>query len=129
MARIHIQQSKTAQLRKGDEVLIARTGTVTCPVAILERYLSTAKIPPKSERFLFRPIFKTKKGEALRSTKSLSYSRLSQLFKCKLKQFGYRAAKYSLHSLRAGGATTAANAAGPDRLFKRPNQNQPRMAM
>ena len=45
MAKIHVQQSKTDQLRKGNEVLIARTGIATCPVAMLARYLSTANIP------------------------------------------------------------------------------------
>ena len=39
--------------------------------------------------------------------------------KCKLEQLGYKAADYGLHSLRAGGATTAANAAVPDCPFKR----------
>ena len=33
---IIIRQSKTDQLRKGDEVLISRTGTMTCPVVMLE---------------------------------------------------------------------------------------------
>ena len=28
--------SKTDQLRQGDEVLLARTGSCTCPVAMLE---------------------------------------------------------------------------------------------
>ena len=37
---IKIRKSKTGQLRKGDEELISRTGTITCPVAMLERYLN-----------------------------------------------------------------------------------------
>ena len=37
MAKLRIRQSKTDQLRKGDEVLIARTGSHTCQVAMLER--------------------------------------------------------------------------------------------
>ena len=119
MAKLHIRHSKTDQLRKGDEVLLARTGSTTCPVAMLERYMAAAGIQPKSELFLFRPIVKTKKGEVLRSTGSLSYSRLSELFKLKLEQLGYRAADYGLHSLRAGGATAAASAGVSDRLFKR----------
>ena len=32
---------------------------------------------------------------------------------------GYPAVEFGLHSLRAGGATAAANAGVPDRLFKR----------
>jgi len=33
---VKIWDSKTNQLRKGDEVVIARTGTETCTVAMLE---------------------------------------------------------------------------------------------
>ena len=44
---------------------------------------------------------------------------LSELFKCKLEQLGYRVAEYSLSSLHAGVVMTAANAAVPDCLFKR----------
>jgi len=36
---IKIPHSKTDQLRKGDEVIIASSGKATCPVAYLERYL------------------------------------------------------------------------------------------
>ena len=37
----------------------------------------------------------------------------------KLSAVGLDAKKYGFHSLRAGGATAAANAGVPDRLFKR----------
>ena len=119
MLKLHITQSKNDQLRKGDEVLIARTGTATGPEAMLERYMAKAGTDPKSDLFLFRAISNTKNREVLRSAGSLSYSRLSELFKHKLEELGYPAAKYGLHSLRAGGATAAANAGVPDRLFKR----------
>ena len=54
--------------------------------------------------FLFRAITKTKNGEVLRSAGSLSYGRLSELFKHKLEELGYPAAKYGLHivSVQAG---------------------------
>ena len=86
---------------------------------MLERYMAEASIDPKSDLNLFRAITKTKKREVLRSSGSLSYSRLSELFKCKLEDLGYPAAKFGLHSLRVGEATVAANAEVPDRLFKR----------
>ena len=38
---IKIQYSKTDQWRQGDEVLVARTANKTCPVALLEHYMST----------------------------------------------------------------------------------------
>ena len=43
---------------------------------------------------------------------------LRELFKKKMEELGYHASNLVLHSLRAGGATAAANAGIPDRLFK-----------
>ena len=116
---MRITHSKTDQFRHGDEVSIARTRNHTCPVAILERYLQVAKIPIVTTEFLFRPITKTKIGERLRASGQLSYSTLRELFKKKLTELGYTAVEFGLHSLKAGGATAAANAGVPDRLFKR----------
>ena len=53
---ISIPRSKSDQLRQGDQVVIARLNSVTCPVAMLERYMLVAKIPAESKLFLFRPI-------------------------------------------------------------------------
>ena len=116
---IRITHSKTDQLRHGDEVPIARTRNHTCLVAMLERYLRVAQISMNSTDFLFRPITKTKAGEKLRTSGKLSYSTFHELFKKKLTELGYSAVEFGLHSLRAGGATAAANAGVPDRLFKR----------
>ena len=55
----------------------------------------------------------------LKGAGKLSYSCLGELFNEKLKQLGFPAESFSLHSLRAGGATAIANAKVPDRLFKR----------
>ena len=112
---IKIPHSKTDQLRKGDEVIIARSGKATCPVAYLER--SGASL--QEQKFLFRPICKSKKGERLRDAGNISYSCLWEHFKKKVSKLGYNPTEFGLHSLRAGGATTAANAGVPDRLFKR----------
>ena len=62
------------------------------------------------------PIQKTKNG---RDSNHISYSRLRNLFSKKLLFLGFPAQELGLHSLRSGGATTAANAKVPDRLFKR----------
>ena len=96
--------------------VVARTGTPTCPVAMLERYMKAAGISTSSKLKLFRGIVSTKKGERLRASGSLSYTRMREIFLKKLDELGYDKSQFSLHSLRAGGATAAANA---DRLFKR----------
>ena len=54
--RIHIVRSKTNQLRQGDEVVVARTNSATCPVAMLEKYMARTRTPWDDQRFLFRPI-------------------------------------------------------------------------
>ena len=41
---IFIESSKTDQLRDGAWVVIAHTGTLLCPVAMLERYMRMADI-------------------------------------------------------------------------------------
>ena len=120
MLKICIPQSKTDQLRKGDEVVIARSSAPTCPVKMLERYIHMAKIDKMdTELFLFRPLIKSKKGECLRAGGPLGYSTPRELFKKKMRDLGYPTENLGIHSLRAGGATAAANAGVPDRLFKR----------
>ena len=44
---------------------------------------------------------------------------MRELFMVKLKELGFDASKFGMHSLRSGGASAAANAGVPDRLFKR----------
>lgn len=119
MMVIHLPRSKTDQLRRGDEVAIAETGNITCPVAMLEAYMLRTGMPWDDERLLFRPICKTAKSEKLRESGAISYSCLRELFKKKLRELNYDPDKFGLHSLRAGGATAAANNGVPDRLFKR----------
>ena len=54
----------------------------------------------------------------MRKTGGLSYTRLRELLLSKISQLGYDPTLFSMHSLRAGGATAAANAGVEDRLFK-----------
>ena len=77
------------------------------------------RIQKNSKLFLFRQITKTKSGEYLRDYGAISYTTLREQFKTKVKHLGYQAYKFGIHSLRAGGASTVANADVPDRLFKR----------
>lgn len=117
---LHIIASKTDQYRQGASLLIARTGTNTCPVAMMEKYIATGGIDLTSQEKLFRGIVRTKKRETLRASGSLSYTRMRELVLGKLRELGYDAKKFGLHSFRAGGATAAANAQGvTERNFKR----------
>ena len=113
---IKINKSKTDQLCRGDQVVVARGDSRLCPVAMLE---SQAGMQRAEKGFLFRRITKSRNGERLRTGDALSYTRLRECLKEKLLQLGYQASQFGLHSLRAGGATAAANAHVPDRLFRR----------
>ncbi|XP_065904717.1 integrase/recombinase xerD homolog isoform X3 [Dysidea avara] len=119
MLKVNIVKSKNDQLRHGSELLIARTNSSTCPVAMLEQYMARTGMRWGDDCYLFRAIQRTKNGETLRQSGHISYSCVMDLFKKKMSKLGFEAPEFGLHSLRSGGATTAANAGVPDRLFKR----------
>ena len=116
---INVQSSKTDQYREGASLVIARTGLVTCPVSMMERHFRIGKLDHSSPGLVFRGIVKTKEGEGLRKTGGLCYSRLRELLLDKIAKLGFDPALFGMHSLRAGGATAAANCGVQDRLFKR----------
>ena len=71
---IKIPHSKTNQFRRGDEVIIARSGKETCPVTYLENYLKRSRTSLQDHRSLFHPICKSKMGKRLREPGSISYT-------------------------------------------------------
>ena len=86
---------------------------MTCPVINLEKYLTLAGIDAryKSSDYLFKPLVKTKSGfKLIQKVKPLSYTMARESIAGLLKEFMPDAANLSLHSFRAGGASTAANA-------------------
>ena len=58
MMKVHVMGSKRDQLRQGDEVLLARTKSRTCLVAMLEHYMAVNNIPQDDQRYIFKPIQK-----------------------------------------------------------------------
>ena len=116
---ITITSSKTDQFRQGALVPIAETGKPTCPVAMLRRYFELARLSHASNERLFRGICKTKNGELLRQSGSLSYTRMRELVLSKFHDLGFDEKVFGLHSFHAGGATAAANNPDiPERHFK-----------
>jgi len=71
----------------------------------------------QDQRYLFRVICRSKAGEKLCESGSISYSCLREQFIRKSLRVWH--VEFGLHSLRVGGATKAANMGVPDRLFKR----------
>ncbi|KAL9964365.1 hypothetical protein ACROYT_G027996 [Oculina patagonica] len=73
MLQLFVESSKTDQYRDGAWVVVASSGKITCPVALMRRYLVRAKLSDDSP--LFCQLSKTKFGYKPRS-KGLSYTRL-----------------------------------------------------
>ena len=89
----------------------------TCPVNALEDYISAAQINLSKDLPLFRVLATPRSKEKVRSQGN-SYRRARELIKDVFRDIT-DVSKISVHSLRAGGATSAANAGIADRLFKR----------
>ena len=68
------------------------------------------------QQFRFIP---SKNGTRLRDKGGLSYITVHEAVLEKLEAIGLDKRQYGLHSLRAGGASAAANTGVPDRMFKR----------
>lgn len=117
---VFIESSKTDKYRDGAWIIIARTGTLLCPVVNLERYFMWAKIDIESDIYLFSHLTATQQGYILRKDgKHLAYSNLRKLFLEAIQPHVSNVSDFCLHSLRSGGATAAANMGIPDRMFKR----------
>ena len=71
-----------------------------------------------SDKFFFRGLSKTKDGYRVRASGGLSYSRMRELIFEKLIALGLDKRTFRLHSLHSGGASAAAQAGVPDRLYK-----------
>lgn len=119
---INLNISKTDQLRKGNQVVIAESpSSVTCPVRIFKRYLSQVeRFPVDADHYAFRALAKTRLGHTLVSVnKPISYSSIRNYLKRSFKDIVPDITSFITHSLRACGASAAANAGVEDRLFQR----------
>lgn len=117
---LHIRKSKTDVYRSGKYVFIAKGSTCACPISMLKRYLAASKLSKESDSFLFRPAFRSgSKCALIEKNKKLSYTRARECIVAKLRSVA-PLLNLGTHSLRASGATTAANAEGvSDRCLKR----------
>ena len=104
--------SNTDQFRQGAWIIIARSGLATCPVKALEQYISAAKIDLSKELPLFRSLVPSRDSKV----RGLSYTRARETIKEAFKDITADVSKIGVHSLRAGGATAAANAGIQDRM-------------
>lgn len=118
---LHIEKSKTDVYRRGNDVIISCTGNKTCPVFWMKHYLKLTGLAEKPEDYIFRSIrfFKSVKGYSLCSiNKPISYTRAREILFEVLSSIGLDCKKFGLHSLRSGGATSAASNDVNERLLK-----------
>ena len=96
--KVFVPRSKTDVYREGSYVYVSiKLDSNYCPVTVLRRYIEAANINLSSQLPLFEPLTKWKLGYALRDGK-LSYTRCREIFKDVLKEVGYDAKDYGLHS-------------------------------
>ena len=119
--KIFIEKSKTDIYRERAWVYISRSHNM-CPVKHREDYLRLVNINISSSQYIFRAISKGKKSRLRRKNKPISYNTIRQNSLKVIKAGGLNWEDYGLHSLRAGGASLAANKGILDRLFKRHGQ-------
>ena len=116
---LFIESSKTDVYRDGHWLVISRTFTKLCPVKNLELYLQLAQFTD-SDSYLFQNVTKCKDKYSFRNeNKPMSYMRMREIFIDAFTPFVENVKSYGLHSLRSGGASSAANFGIQDRLFKR----------
>ena len=116
-ASIFLESSKTDQYRDGAWIVNARSDLPTCLVKALKEYISAAQIDLSEDLPLLRALATPRRKRMVRS-QGISYTRARELVKDAFRGLA-DVSKLSLHSLRAGGTTSAAHAGIPDRLFKR----------
>jgi integrase len=111
-AIIRVQRSKTDQLGAGRKVGIPHGRTRHCPVAALEGWMVQASL---SQGPVFRPL--NRHGQIIKAR--LSGEAVSLIIKERVAAAGIDPARYSGHSLRAGLATSAAEAGVPTWKIRR----------
>ena len=116
-----VPKSKTDIYRRGNKVLIAKTGNKLCPETILLRYINSASFSKNSSEYLFTSIQFCKRineYKLFNRFKPLSYTRAREILLDTLNVLGYDKSLFSLHSLRSGGVSMAAQNNVSDRLLR-----------
>lgn len=118
-ACIFIVKSKTDQYRDGNQIVIEEGHSSACPIKMLKRYMGLAQLKVGCDSFLFKPICKSKGlSKLVGKDKPISYTRAREIVISLFKTIE-PTLDIGLHSLRAGGATAAANSKVDTRCLKR----------
>ena len=106
---IHLPKCKNDQQRKGNEVLIARTHSKYCPVALLEDFWRKAAIDPISDKdaYLIPKLNVTKRGHVANKSQGISDTTAREQFAEFTQPLTNNSLSFTPHSLRSGGASQA----------------------
>ena len=117
---VFIEKSKADQLREGQSVIIAESGSSLCLVALLKLYINSSHLSLDSDEYIFRSISASNSSKRLLSVnKPISYSTYRQSFKKSFCDIVPDITNFSTHSARSDGTTFAANSGIPERNFQR----------
>ena len=117
---IFIEKSKTDVYREGSWIYLTKLDTVLCPIELVSQYFKKGNISDNCQKYIFRGIITTKSHSKLRSCdKHISYTCVRENVIEGLKNIVAETKLFGLHSLRAGGATAAANLGVNDRRFRK----------
>ena len=116
---VFIEKSKADQLREGQSLVIAESGSSLCPVTMLKLYMNSSHLSLDSDEYIFRPISASNSCKHLACIiKPISYSTYRQSFKKYFRDIVPHITNFSTHSTRSGGATSAANSGIRESNFK-----------
>ena len=112
-----IPKCKNDQIREGNVIHIAELDSKCCPVFLTAMYIQTLGLLP--DDFLICKLAKTKKGHNAIGSHQMSSSYIRKSFKQLVQQHLPGSENVTPHSLRAGGASSAAENGTSDRLISK----------
>ena len=112
---IFLESRKNDQCRQGSHVLVSAINSYACPVGLTSLLMGHAGLVD-GDRPLFSAV-SVHEGQEVYGSTPISYQSLRKGVLEVFEEVGLPAQKFGLHSLRAGGATLAANSGVSDRLW------------
>ena len=117
---LFIEKSKTDVYRDGRQVFISKTDSKCCTVNMLQIYVEAANFDKESNDFLFKGLTyhsKTKSYTLRKQRKGISYTTAREIILKAFSSVGLNVKEFGTHSMRKGGATSAAKNHVLDRLI------------
>ena len=102
---IFVPKRKNDQIREGHTSVIARSGKLTCPVAVTERLVSFLPEPRNPHCPLFRRIVKSKSLSVFMEASVFFYSTILLEFKKLVGPFVDDVSIFGTHSIKSGAAS------------------------